>query len=197
VDEMARQCDIASRRVIGMSIIVASVMLFSITACGNRRTASSGSSTTSVSRTSRPPTTSTTIVDPSELPAIDPTTARADLGYLEAQGANLLAMVGAVEQATVGNDALDPKGCSALLASLTAAGSPEALSALAGGVTDEVTRSALEAVRSAAVAIVAACERPDVTVPSAPDPGAVTDPVTRGVRATALFRQRVAEMKGT
>lgn len=173
------------RRVALQVASMGTVLMVALGAC-------SGDDGSAPSSTSTASSTTTTIVDPAELPDVDAAAANADLEYLDGGGAALLSMVDAVERATVSGAALDDAACTSLFDQLTAAGSPEELAALIRPIVDEVSRSSLEATRSAAVSLVATCQSGDVHTPASSGP---EDAVAQGGRAAGLFRQRVSQME--
>lgn len=105
-----------------------------------------------------------------------------------------MAMVEAVEHATGGGVDPDTAACTTLIEDLTAAGSPPELAKLIEPIHDEVLRSTLGAVRSAA-AIVGSCSQVDDTAPTSSSPDADADPVVQGTESAALFHQRVAQLE--
>lgn len=143
-------------------------------------------------RTTTTSSTTTTIIDPAELPDVDPDSVDADLDYLDGEGAALLSMVDAVERATEAGEVPDEAACDALFDELTNAGTPDELATLIRPIADEVIRSSLEATRSAAVSLVANCEAGDAEATTGPAPD---DAVAQGEQATALFRQRVGQLE--
>ncbi|MCZ7631525.1 MAG: hypothetical protein M5U19_21810 [Microthrixaceae bacterium] len=106
-----------------------------------------------------------------------------------------MAMVEAVEHATGGGVDPDTAACTTLIEDLTAAGSPPELAKLIEPIDDEVLRSTLGAVRSAAAAIVGSCSQVDDTAPKSSSPGTDADPVVQGTESAALFHQRVAQLE--
>lgn len=139
--------------------------------------------------------TTTTIVNPSDLPKVDASTARADLDHLSGRGKNLVAMSNAVDLATANGQPPDDAACSKLLESLSDAGSPRDLAELIEPITDEVLRGALQGIRSAAVAIVAGCEQKVAPGVSNPDRPGLDEAIRQGANATSLLQQRMAQIK--
>lgn len=184
----------------GTRIVLAGMAL--LISVANACSSDSDGSTLSTSVASTSTSTTTTIVDPEELPDVDPAGARLDLDYLDGDGVALVRMVQATRAFAESNDdATTPSAatCAALLADLDDAGAPGELADLIRPVQDEVLRTSLDSVRSAAVHAVSACEQtPGEQQPPTPAPGpdsGAVDPVSRADTATALFLQRYAQME--
>lgn len=132
--------------------------------------------TTTVAPTTSPPT---TVIDPAELPAVDATSAAADLKYLAAAGAPLVKMVELLEDEDVVSD------CSRLITELADLANPAEMVELLVPVSDEVLSTALSGARSGAVALAAECQGGD-------GPG---DAKKATASAIGLFRQRQAQLE--
>lgn len=123
-----------------------------------------------------------TVVDPSELPEVDPEVAAATLEYLDGDGRSLVAMVVVGERA---GSLFEAEACGAAKDELSGLGSPAELASSAAGVGDEVTHAAVESVRSGLVGVLAACQAGESDEEEA---GRVVD-------AAVLFRQRIEQLE--